>query len=82
MSPIEFVGPLLDYSQHEEVRLLMEATIARLEKSLGTGFREFRIFTHVLGNTPETHDALFKYLHDVSTCPPEVIRWCQEKINF
>lgn len=73
--------PVGDYSQHEKVRMLVEAAIARLEQVHGAGFREFRIFVQVLGDTPDTSRRLYEYLHDVSTCPPEVIRWCQEELN-
>jgi len=66
---------------HNEVNLLFDETIAHLKKTRGERFREYQIFVEVLGDTPKTHKAFPRFLHDVSTCPPEVIRWCQKQIN-
>lgn len=68
-------------SKHDEVRLLFDGVIARLKESRGPRFREFQIFGEVLGENQETREAFSRFLHDVSTCPPPVIQWCQERIN-
>ena len=67
--------------KYEDVRLLLDGTIARLKESRGAGFRDRQIFTEVLGDTKEMRAKFLRYLHDVSTCPPKVIRWCQKQIN-
>lgn len=69
------------YTRHNEIRLLFYTVIERLKKSRGPHFRERQIFVEVLGDTQETSAVFLGYLHDVSTCPPEVIRWCKEQIN-
>lgn len=69
------------YERHNEIRLLFYTVIEHLKKSRGSHFREWQIFVEALGNIQETSDAFLLYLHDVSTCPPEVIRWCEEQIN-
>lgn len=69
------------YSEHEKIRLLLEETIAHLKESRGEHLRDKQIFKEVLGDTPEMHEAFFIFLHDVSTCPLEVIRWCRVQIN-
>ncbi len=69
------------YTRHNEVNTLFDETIAHLKKSGKQNFREYQIFAEVLGDTPERREAFRKFLHDVSTCPPVVIWWCQEQIN-
>ena len=69
------------YKRHDEIRLLFYTVIERLRESRGQHFREWQIFVEVLGDTQETKDAFLRYLHDVSTCPPEVIQWCKEQLN-
>jgi len=69
------------YTQHNAVNLLFDETIAHFKKLGKPNFREYQIFAEVLGDTPERRSAFLKFLHDVSTCPPEVIRWCQRQIN-
>lgn len=69
------------YTRHNEVNRLFDDTIDHLKKSGETRFREYQIFAEVLGDTPERRDIFLRFLHDVSTCPPEVIRWCQRQIN-
>ena len=68
--------------RHNEVNRLFDETIAHLKKSGKPNFREYQIFAEVLGDTPERREAFLRFLHDVSTCPPEVIQWCQGRINF
>ncbi|MFZ3044101.1 MAG: hypothetical protein WA058_03305 [Minisyncoccia bacterium] len=67
------------YTRHNEIRLLFYTTIELLKKSHGQHFREWQIFVEVLGDNQETSDAFLRYLHDVSTCPPEVLEWCKEQ---
>ncbi|MFZ2167958.1 MAG: hypothetical protein WAV50_03800 [Minisyncoccia bacterium] len=67
--------------KYENVRLLLEDTIARLKEVRGAGFRDRQIFVEVLGDSVETRTKFLRFLHDVSTCPPKVIRWCQKQIN-
>jgi len=69
------------YTRHNEIRLLFDDTILSLKASRGEHFRERQIFFEVLGEKPSTHEVFLKFLHDVSTCPQEVIRWCQRQIN-
>lgn len=73
--------PKVDYTRHEEIRLLFEETIAKFKKKGKSNYRDFQFFIEVLGDTEETRKVFFEFLHDVSTCPPEVIQWCQEQIN-
>jgi hypothetical protein len=68
-------------SRPREINLLFDETITHFRKLGKERFREYQIFEVVLGDTPEKHDAFFRFLHNVSTCPQEVIRWCQEQIN-
>jgi hypothetical protein len=69
------------YVRHEEVRILLDAAIDLLRISRGKRFRDRQIFAEVLNDTPETREAFRRFLHDVSTCPPQVIQWCQKQIN-
>ena len=68
------------YTRHNEIRLLFYTAIEHLKKTRGPHFREWQIFVEVLGED-EANRVFLGYLHDVSTCPPEVILWCQEQIN-
>jgi len=72
---------ITDYSKHEEIRRLLDEIIARFIKEGKPRFRDHQIFVEVLGDTLETQDAFLRFLHDVSTCPPKVIRWCQIQVN-
>jgi len=65
----------------KEVDELFDETIGCLQRADRVQFRERQIFTEVLGDTEETREAFMRFLHDVSTCPPEVIQWCQVYIN-
>jgi len=69
------------HSRHNEVNRLFDETIVHFKKSGKPNFREYQIFAEVLGDTQERRDAFLKFLHDVSTCPPKVTRWCQREIN-
>jgi len=69
------------YTRHNEVNQLFDEVIDRLKKSGTMNFREYQIFAEVLGDTQERRNAFFYFLHDVSTCPPDVILWCQRKLN-
>ena len=69
------------HAKHNEINRLFDEVIAHLKKSGKPEFREYQIFAEVLGDTPERRVAFLRFLHDVSTCPPEVIRWCQRQIN-
>lgn len=65
----------------EQVRCLLDLTMAVVKKSRGAHFRDYQIFIEVLGDSQGTRDAFYKFLHDVSTCPKKVVRWCQEQVN-
>lgn len=68
----------------DEIRNLVDAAIDSLEKKHGIHFRDRQIFNAVFGERYEPHviHGLFlRYLHDVSLCPPRVIKWCQKEIN-
>jgi hypothetical protein len=65
----------------DEIRSLFDIVIAKLKKLRGEHFRDRQIFFEVLGEKPETHEVFVKFLSDVTTCPLEVIQWCQDKIN-
>ncbi len=69
------------YTHHNEVNRLFDETLVHLKKLGKPAFREYQIFAEVLGNTQERREAFLSFLHDVSTCPPEVIRWCQRQLN-
>ena len=69
------------YTRHNEVRQLFDEAIAKFIKSGDLQFRDRQIFEEVLGDTLEMREMFFVFLHDVSTCPPEVIKWLQEQIN-
>lgn len=69
------------YTRHNEIRLLFDDTILSLKASRGDHFREQQTFFEVLGEKPETHAVFLKFLHDVSTCPIEIIAWCQNQLN-
>ncbi len=71
----------MDYTKHDGVNRLFDEAVMHLKKTRGDGFREYQIFAEVLGDTQERRDAFLLFLHDVSTCPPEVILWCQRLIN-
>jgi len=70
-----------DYVRCQEIRQLMDDTIAVLKKKGNERFREWQIFVELLGDTPETAETFLKFLHNVSTCPPEIIQWCQKQVN-
>ena len=70
------------YTEHEKIRFLFEETISHFEKLGKKNFRDAQIFKEVLGDTPETDNAFSQFLHDVSTCPLEVIQWCRRQINM
>ncbi len=65
----------------DEIRLLFDEAIAHFKKRGDERFRDRQFFFAVLGDTQETRDAFLRFLHDVATCPPEVIAWCQSQIN-
>lgn len=69
------------YERHDEIRLLFYTVIEHLKKSRGKHFREYKIFKEVLGENQEMREALLRFTHDVSTCPPEVLEWCKEQLN-
>jgi len=69
------------FTKHEEVRKLFDETIDHFKKLGKPNFREYQIFAEVLGDTKERRDMFSRFLHDVSTCPPEVIQWCQRQVN-
>lgn len=69
------------YTRHNEIRQLFDETIRHLQKSGTSNFREYQIFMEVLGDTSEMYNLFSGFLHDVSTCPPEVIKWCQRQLN-
>lgn len=71
---------LADMTPHDKVRALFDATIAHLRSSRGDRFRDRQIFVEVLGEE-RTRDAFPYFLHDVTSCPPKVITWCQEQLR-
>ncbi len=71
----------VSYARHDRIRLLFDETLARLKKSRGVGFHERQIFVEVLGDTPKTREVFLGFLKDVSTCPEEIILWCQMQLN-
>jgi len=66
---------------HDQIRALFEALIARNVKEGRPHSRDRQIFITVLGDTPQTRARFLLFLHDVGTCPPEVIAWCQQELN-
>lgn len=66
---------------HDQVNALFDTTILMLAPTRGDRFREYQIFVEVLGNTAERREHFLRFLHDVSTCPPEVIAWCQRELH-
>jgi len=60
-----------------EIHTLFSDVCAKLNKP-ESGRRDWWIFQQVLGDTPESRLALNAFLKDVTTCPPEVIAFCQE----
>jgi hypothetical protein len=68
------------YTRHNEIRCLFDGTITRLIETRGPRFREYQIFMEVLKKKPETLEKFRSFLHDVSTCPQEVIQWCEKQI--
>ena len=81
MKPYEAFDPAADYSRHEEIRALVDSVVRLFEEIGDKSFREYRIFLIALGDTPDMHVALSRYLLDVATCPTAVILWCQETLR-
>lgn len=69
------------YTRHEEIRKLFDETIARFKKLNKPNYRDYQFFCEVMGDTAVRREAFLCFLHDVSTCPPDVIQWCQRQIN-
>lgn len=66
----------------EEVRRFFdEEVLPCLAKTHGDGFREWQIFKEVFSDTPATREKFLRFLHDVSTCPPEVMSWCKRQLS-
>lgn len=66
---------------NDQINTLFDTTIRMLAPTRGGRFREYQIFVEVLGDTPERRERFLCFLHDVSTCPPEVIEWCQQELH-
>ncbi len=66
---------------HDQIRTLFDTTIAMLAPTRGPRFREYQIFALVLGDPVARREQFLNFLHDVSTCPPEVIEWCQNELR-
>ena len=64
-----------------EVRALLEDTITRVRKEHSDRFGDYQIFIAVFGNTDDMRTIFYVFLHDVATCPREVIAWCQARLN-
>jgi hypothetical protein len=60
----------------EEIQKLFYMT-CNLLNTPESGRRDWWIFKQALGDTPESYKALSIFLKDVTTCPTEVIVWCQ-----
>lgn len=76
----------------DQINQLLDTTIWRLKKeerdkelrsgrAHWVGFREYQIFVTALGDTPEARWQFYQFLHDVATCPPEVLLWCQDQLR-
>lgn len=65
----------------DDIRKLATDVTAVMRKRLKVkNFADCQIFELVLGKSAATLHTLFMYLHDVTTCPPEVIAWCEEQL--
>lgn len=62
-----------------EINRLIDAVIAQRELRSEKRFKERQIFIAALGES-RAEDALYEFLKNVSTCPPEVIHWCQNEL--
>ena len=67
----------------KEIRKLLDETADRFAKQGRELFKDRQIFLAALGDTPETEAKFHAWIcsHDVTTCPPEVIAWCQAQLN-
>ena len=61
-----------------EINALFDAVEHRLNPTNTEGLRERWIFERVFGQSQETLRRMFAFTKDVTTCPPEVITFCQE----
>ena len=72
----------MDLDKCKEIRrFLNETVIPHLKKTHGEHFRDRQIFEEVFGDTPAMHEKFLKFLHDSSSCPPEVMNWCKRLLN-
>ncbi len=62
----------------EEINRLFQLVNGRLNHPIELGRRERWIFEQVLGESDATFETLWMFLKDVTTCPPEVIAYCQK----
>ena len=63
-----------------QINALFDAVEYRLNPTNTEGFRERWIFEQVFGESPETLRRMFVFTKDVTTCPPEVIVFCQQSL--
>ncbi len=61
----------------EEINRLFQLVTGRLNHPIELGRREKWIFEQVLGESEATFGTLWVFLKNVTTCPPEVIAYCQ-----
>ena len=59
----------------------LNAVIERKDPKGKGRFRDFAIFKEAMGENEEMYAALSRFLHDVTTCPQQVLNWCHEVLK-
>ena len=63
----------------DEVNTLFN-TVCDLLNRTESGRREWWIFQQVIGDSNDCTETLNRFLKNVTTCPPEIILFCQQLI--
>lgn len=72
----------MDLDKCKEIRRFFEElVIPHLRETRGERFKDRQIFEEVFGKTQAMSDRFLEFLHDPSSCPPEVMSWCKRLLN-
>jgi len=64
----------------DQINALFDAVEFQLDPKNVGRYKERWIFERVLGESPETIHLVFTFIDNVTTCPLEVIVWCQRQL--
>lgn len=63
-----------------EVNELLDRALPTIRKDRKGRYNEYSLFRDVMGDTPEMRAAFSMFLHDVKSCPCEVVEFCQKAL--